>query len=65
MVELTIRTIIKRAISVYCRPNTSQVLYEPLDVDLLHNRHTEVGVKCPFDYYQVYNLFLTVGGRKR
>lgn len=58
-------TIIKRAISIYYIPNTSQGLHWAFYVHLLHNSFKEVGVKSPFYYYQVYNLFLAVRGRRR
>lgn len=57
--------IIVRAINIYCTPNLSQVLQEASYAHLLHNSCMEVGVKSPFYDYQVYNLFLTLRGRRR
>lgn len=48
VMELIIIAIIKRAISIYCIPNMSQVLQQACHAGLLHNCYTVVGVKAPF-----------------
>lgn len=63
-VELITVATIKRAISIYCMPNQSQVLPRAFGVGLLHNGHAEVGAKPPVYGRRAPTSSSGVGGRR-